>query len=618
MNRFDQPIGNREQFISTYAPMPLEAFTRLAMTKQSQYNSALDDLEKSKGLLSVKADPDAEPYRDKWVGKRSKELGTFADRAVKEGWTPSLNAEYIKWKNEVINDPDRLTMERRHEDYYKRYLPDKQTQVKNRKYIGDLDEYPTLKSSPDQLTPWYYQGLEELQDYDDTAKKIVGPIKPSGDDRKWFNLDESGNIISIKKGSEGVAGDYLRKISRTKVIDYAKTPAGGQLLDVYLRKNPNATDEELSKYLEDQMVRSNLNQLFSKTDNEQSFSYGPKDIRDKKAIEEGSLGQTVPGSVEHNLTLEVPEPLRGVVSYNNGKATIDYDKKRFVTDYKVYNKHGREVATYDKYEDAVKYSREIGGTMELHNTNKVRGLSDKDHADLANYVANAAKAIGYKGEIKASDYSKILTEYNKAAKSISYDSKLTDVERRIIKNDMLADRTNYVYRDANGNPIEAEAITNATFNPNTRVYGADGKSRIQFTITDKEGKVIKTGIAESLSQEDTAYHSVIGNLQKEELDYYKTGTTPYKGSVKDKDVPNNKIISVQQSPDGVSKYIVYADPNNRKQHYYLEERDGKLYRINNLSELKKLINKNWYQTPEGKAEAVILANKMTQYEDTQD
>ncbi len=317
MNRFDQNTGTITQGNSLYANMPLGALTQLAGIHQKRYQDSLNDIENTKGLLKVNADPRNREFRDSWIAKNNAIIDNYAQRAIKEGWTPQLEAEWLSDKNKITNDPNRLAMENAYQNH-QLYRKDRVEQEKNNEFINEFDKY-TGNGSKDQVTPFDYEGSPKRLQYDEAAKKVVGNIADWGFDNETVNRDpKTGVITSIRSGKEGVVADRLRELSMEKAKDYLETPEGRQYAQVALMRDPNTN---IMALLTDKLYTANSQQIGLKTKYNEGTQNGPEWMQDQTNANktttrqsEGINNDSVP-NIEHEIDLdtkgEIKIPTKG-------------------------------------------------------------------------------------------------------------------------------------------------------------------------------------------------------------------------------------------------------------------------------------------------------------------
>ena len=626
-NRFDKP--QQQEYVSQYVPMPLDYLSGLAKDYTTQYKKAEEDVYALGDLMGkVKAIDEHQPYKKELEAQFKPRIESLADQFVKGTDLATASREINKLKRDWVNNPLRQELET---SYAEKTVDKENARKLGVKYQDWLDPNSKFKGSTEtgELVPYRANVIPEALDIEKRFSEAMKGIKE--DTKGWDieGIDETGVKIGKKGLQAGITPDKVMNIAKYKVKGILDgTLEGNQFKQKLKYYYPNATDEQIENEAIKQMFSSGSEQIFGKTESGRSMDITGawKTLRDEESVKKGSVGQVVPGDKIHNLTENLSENLKGIVNINDqGEVKVDYTPGMFSSQYKVTDKNGK-VSYHNSSEEAHKAAG-VSGSIEQY---KKRRLSDTDHEELASFVINAAKSIGWKDPVSTKDYDKILTEYNKASKSISYDYKLPAVEQAVIKDDMLKDRRNYKFMDEKGNIIDPVALDNS-FSPDTRIYD-DGKSKISFSYIDKsdpEKPVVKTGLAENLAYEDSKFHNTVAELQKDQLSFYKSGkvedplaeklNTEYGFNKSNYNGP--KIISAKLSPTGQSTFIVLGDPNNRKEQVYQELRNenGKLVRYNipNLPGMMKLINADWYNTPEGQSEATRIASKQQQYESIQ-
>lgn len=625
MNRFDEVRG--QDYISTYVRPPLELYADLAKDYQDRYRTGKAIPDQLDALSqSIKAAPIHYSLKDAYINDYKTQVNNLMDSAKPGDYAkPEFQEKANRIVREFKNDPRLNTIQGTKawwDKEYQPYLNDEKTK-RNLNLTNLMDKQGNyIQTDKGVYNNDFVQYKENSKDLKNIMDDVSIDGTPLSSISKW---KRDGNYFIDQDGhKKEVTPQKIKDVALANSENYANTEGGGFRLATIL--NTVGLDPHMSytdfKYNENIPLETKLavqdelatdlenygkKQIFKDTD----IKYNLHDdkiaqFRAKKDIIDTppSLGQVVAGNTTYNLVQDAPSEIKDILTFNkDGKAIIDWE-----------GLHGRpKGGAYSQF------------SFPRYDKNK--GLIDNS-TQLYNYSKEAANAIGFKGEINSKTIPDILTEYNKASKALSYDYKLPSTEQAVIKDDMLKDRRNYKFMDEDGKIIDP-VLLDEDFSPDTRVYD-NGKSKIAFSYIDKSNKsepVIKYGTAENLAIEDNKFHSTIGTLQKDQLDFYKNGTISNPTAqqmnrefgMDDKNYKGPKIISVTQSPTGNSIYVVLGDPNNRKDQTYEEIKivNGQKVRFikPNLPTLMKEVNKDWYNTPEGQAEANRIAPKKSAYED---
>jgi hypothetical protein len=629
-NRFDRPYG--QEYVSQYVKPPLDYISGMAKDYTSKYNKleeesyGLNDL-----MASVKSIDEHTQFKKALDAKYQPKLNELADKIAKGNDLVQTKRDLNKLNREWVNDPLRIELEN---SVANRALEQKEKIKLGAKYQKYNDPNIGFKGITEtgDIQPLRFSGIPEAQDYQKRASELVDKIASDSYDSQNDILGSDGIIIDRRTGEESVSSKKVRDIANTLVPNFATTLEGQDYIRMIKSQNPNLSNEQLGQHLSDYLYNTAAKQIGSKAMNATNIDVTSlaSDIRKEESVKQGLVGQVVPGNIQYKLTKDLPSNIKDrVVIDDSGNVKVNYDVNTTDSKYKVVNSNGT-VSYHSNSEEAHKAAGSTGSITQT----KATEISNKDRADLYNYVQKASKAIGFKGNVNTDNYNEILTKYNKASKAISYDYKLPDIEQAVIKDDMITDKKNYKFMDAKGKIIDP-SLLDATFNPDTRVYD-NGKSKISFSYTDKNNSTdpnnweTKYGTAENLAYEDSKFHNTVANLQTDQLNFYKEGEIVNKSAEKlnrdfksknltfDPNNPNLKAISVTQSPTNNKMYVVLADPDNRKEQTYQvwgKNPDGSPYRYNidNLPQLMKDVNADWYETNEGKAELTRLQSNSEKY-----
>lgn len=226
-------------------------------------------------MANVPAIDEHKQFKQQLDQKYSGQLNNIYDKIDKndiQGASQQLRRTYLQFqtdplKNELINS------------YEQRQLETKKKIELGDKYAPWGDPNSNFHgSNPDgTIQPLRFKGFQERQDHQKKAEDMMNGLKPSGDDAKGFNFDANGDILSVKKGYEGIAANWVKKIAQAKASDFANTIEGGDFnrqTSHALGRPTNLQDNA------DYLFHAGMNSIFSKGTSEQDFKYAPKDIRD--------------------------------------------------------------------------------------------------------------------------------------------------------------------------------------------------------------------------------------------------------------------------------------------------------------------------------------------------
>lgn len=629
-NRFDRPYG--QDYVSQYVKPPLDYISGMAKDYTSKYNKLEDESYDLNDLIaSVKSIDEHAQFKKSLDAKYQPKLSELADKIAKGNDLVQTKRDLNKLSREWTNDPLRIELEN---SLANRALEQKEKIKLGAKYQKYNDPNIGFKGITEtgDIQPLRFNGIAEAQDYQKRASDLVDKIASDSYDSQNDVLGSDGIIRDKKSGKESVSSQKVRGIANALVPNFASTLEGQDYIRMVKFQNPSLSNEQLGQHLSDYLYNTATKQIFKKTTSANNLDVTSLagDIRKEEALKKGLIGQVVPGSTQYKLTKDLPANIKNRIDTDEeGNVKVIYNVNPTDSKYKVIKVNG-DISYHSTSEEAHKAAGSTGAITQ----SKAGEIIDKDRKDLHNHASEAAKAIGFKGNINTSSYDFILTEYNKAAKAISYDYKLPDMEQAVIKDDMLTDKKNYKFMDDKGKVIDP-SLLDATFNPDSRVYD-NNKSKISFSYIDKNNSTdpsnweTKYGTAENLAYEDSKFHNTVANLQTDQLNFYKEGKIVNKSAedinkdFKDKNLtidpsnPNLKAISVTQSPTNNKMYVVLADPENRKEQTYQvwgKNPDGSPYRytLDNLPQLMKDVNKDWYETDEGRAELTRLQSNNEKY-----
>ena len=243
-NRFDQSSG--QQYVSTYAELPLNLIGKLAKDHQDKFDKSLDDIDKTKNLIKIKADPRNQEYANKIQTKTNNALTELSDEISRTGYTPEAKRKFNAITNEFVNNPDRIGIEQDAKNYYDRYVKDYDDL--NKKQLHSEEIYGQYKGSgsPDKRTPFDYVSLKGKVMYDDAGKSLVANIhKDSGASEGYKRdpndptklLTREGKITKNGMDWENVSDTKVGKVTADLAPAFLKGEGSGWFIDETLKRD---------------------------------------------------------------------------------------------------------------------------------------------------------------------------------------------------------------------------------------------------------------------------------------------------------------------------------------------------------------------------------------------
>jgi hypothetical protein len=611
MNRFDE--NTNQQYVSTYVPqkyvgMPLEALTNLAKNYSDKYKQGVSDIDKAQDeFLKINAVDKHQGYKKQLIESYKPRVEKLAEEFIKNPTDYNTKLKLDNLVREFKYDPTRQELENSYSNYQE-YQKDKIK--KGDKYGEWYDNYLGFKGEGKEGPNAYrYTGMGEIQNHSEEARKQMDKVGSFANEYDTFKLDQSGNIIGVKGGKEEIASNRIRQLAQDKSQSFLATKEGQDFAKMVSYYNPKMNEEQLLKASEDYLYNAGQNQIMSKVKSGKDFKYAPKDVR-KPETEDNmpGLGQAQPGSAVYNLTDELPESIKSAITTKDGKVNIDFTK--LGGGIKIEGASGSP------------YTMGTAGNMSAS-----KSSNEKNHKDLAKFIIDAAKSIGYKDQIKSDNYNDILTKYMEGAKSVSFDYKMIPNEQQVVKNDIIEYPDHYSYTDDKGKPIvdrptdEKNPLTKDNLKVGRRVY-KNGQAMIE--VEYMEGDTPKKMYAQPLAVEDKNYHNGVAKIQEDGLNFYKTGKPADTKEVKDLNEKYGfnkpgysglKPISAVILPNG-KLALTLGDKNNRLEQKYelFNPKTGEREEFSNMAQMMEVLNKEWFSTNQGKGQASSIAPKKTNYE----
>jgi hypothetical protein len=593
-NRFDVPQGTQSPYISQYVPLPLEEIAGLARERQGKHDKALSDLDRAKNILKIKADPRNEEYANQLQKQYNNRTTELANKIVKEGYKPEHEREINNLVNEFTNNPDIARLAHYHDNYYNNYVKDKRQRIEKGTYMHDLDPYDMRDVNSDGITEFNYQGMPEVLNYDETAKKVMGNIAKSGFDKDIATRDENGNIISIKSGQEGVLAKRVQELASQKASDFYTTPAGKQYVDRFVRNNPGATKEDVHNALVNFLVDANAEQIGIKTKSGNDFQYAPKYIHDEATMPASLVGQTLEGQTYNAIDNDQQFKYltnEGILKKNSdGTVKVDWTKlddseKKLYTTY-----------DYDKGSVARERGVQFTGGME-----KQRALYEQ--------MKKMADVVGFTGKLSSDNYDQVVSAYNTLSKARLFGEQLAAPVRNLESEKATANWEHNQFFDPTN-------INNVTEAPELK---QGDKILVTERQTNSEGQMIKKGVIVSKdgtrtpfaikphSQEDGGFFDAIGKVGITSAKYQVGEHNNVVGTTKD----GKKVVNSTTIPAIGTVHTIANDPKNRGDiSYVLTTKDGEVKSFGNYSDLQRALEMDYYtKTAEGKADTRELLNR---------
>ncbi len=262
-----------------YTPEPIEALWKMGAIGEARRERDYEDEYKLNSLLgSVKAIDEHRQFKKDLDARWYERLSGIHNKI--QAGDKSVRYDLMKANIDWAKDPVRQELE----ESYKQYEDDTKKKVAlGAKYgpwgddnIGFQGATPT-----GEINPYRSKPIRERQDHHAFAKSMLADVKPSGEAAQWFNLDpNTGNIISAKKGYEGVASDWIKKLSKLKSNDFLSTTQGQDWM---------AENQYYNGALgtpEDYIYRTNADRIFGTSTDGEEMNLGPEWMNKKKTGDE--------------------------------------------------------------------------------------------------------------------------------------------------------------------------------------------------------------------------------------------------------------------------------------------------------------------------------------------
>lgn len=642
MNRFELYQGRPFNNMQTYVPMPLEAMAGLAKDYSDKYKQG-QSLPQSVDLLydNIKAAPVHEALKQSWYNDAKKEMTELVNNAKESDYADySWQRKAQSIVNKYAADPRLATIK----STYNFWDKEGQKYLNSDDYSKNIN-YDKLKDSKGNWiqTDRDIQNIEHLKyanHLTDVAKIMDKPEAYGDTAGSGIQKDANGYFVITNNKREYVTPKQIDFIAESNLGNYVTSEGGNfrfkALLDqagydprMSYQDFMSARDipQEIKQQAKD-ILKSDLTGYGSKyihTKNSGNITMKNDVLALKKKLDEDNLqglGQATPGSTVYDLTNDMDPDIKNAFQLKDGKVHFDVTKLS-----KGVKLEGASGAGY-----TMGTSGNIKVSQADHN---------KSHQKAAQWILEAAKAIGYNGkitsgstlkdpktgEIKVMGYDDIATEYLNLAKSVSYDYKMLPQENEIVKNDIIEFPENYTYTKKDFTPVterptaDKSPFSKDNLNIGNRIY-KNKQAYIEVQYLNNNGKP-ETLYAQPLALSDKEYHDGIGKIQSDGMEFIKTGKPSNDPLTKeitkilglnDPKYSGLKPISSIKLPNGNYVYVL-ADKNNKTQQKYEMLTPSGIEEFNNLPHMMEVINKDWFSTNEGKGQSNNYAPKNKAYTD---
>lgn len=281
------------QYQSQYIPLPFQELAQIGQMQQKKADDTLDSAYKLQDLMnSVKSIDQHSPYKKQLHDKYYQKIEDLTNRIVDKG-DLTAGRDLNKVAREWMNDPLRQELENSYLNY-EVYKKDKI--AKGDKYGQWWDPTNKFKGTlNEQIEPFRYTGMGERQDHQKRAEEMMNNIKASGSDQEYFNIDpNTGNILSIKKGYEGIGQKRVKQLAEQKIGDFLSTKEGEDYAREFMFRNPDKNQVDLLNSISTYLYNAGSNQIFGKSSSGQDFNYAPEYINKQKTTKEFVLGEDTP------------------------------------------------------------------------------------------------------------------------------------------------------------------------------------------------------------------------------------------------------------------------------------------------------------------------------------
>lgn len=257
VNEYDSPV--QLDFINTYVPIPFEQLYTLGNAAKDRVDKALSDfttaLDKF-GEFRSRSAVDMQRWNDLTINPQK----ALIEQMAKNPELIKDRAFQSQLKSSIANvDRAKLSLLKQNAAAYDEYEKLKQQLMLAGKYNPtwhdiDFSNYDTLGDGLHagkglfEATPMPYADLNEL------SKPYMDQLKPG--------FLRSDGVYDYT----GIAASDLERVANAHLTDIANTPQGQMHMQMFMRNNPDATQEQALSWLRQAIIDSNQDRLVKNRD----------------------------------------------------------------------------------------------------------------------------------------------------------------------------------------------------------------------------------------------------------------------------------------------------------------------------------------------------------------
>lgn len=257
ISRYDTPV--QLDFINTYVPIPFEQLYTLGKAANDRVDKALEDFTTSLdkfGEFRSRSAVDMQRWNDLTINPQK----PLIEQMAKNPELIKDRAFQSQLKSSIANvDRAKLSLLKQNAAAYDEYEKLKQQLMLAGKYNPtwhdiDFSNYDTLGDGLHagkglfEATPMPYADLNEL------SKPYMDQLKPG-----FIGTDGVYDYT-------GIAASDLERVANAHLTNIANTPQGQMHMQMYMRNNPGATQEQALSWLRQAIIDSNQDRLVKNRD----------------------------------------------------------------------------------------------------------------------------------------------------------------------------------------------------------------------------------------------------------------------------------------------------------------------------------------------------------------
>lgn len=463
VSRFDNPAEYKpiNTFQSEFVEMPFQEINYALASKQKKKDDEFGDVQAKANALNIATIREHEKPREEFVNQYNKKFMDLLDSGI-----DPTSGEFVRQKKVILDElakDKRPGVFKRSVDAFKQQQEYTEGLRKQGKYGYYNDPYKKGFQGVDEagdVNEYQFKPYNPTEDRIEPVINYFKNAKPSGKEREWFNLDESGNIIGVKKGYEGVSSQFIDRNTQSFLTPFLNSNAGRDFVTEYA--NLGYGPDEIKRAAQDHVRGIGNVFIYGNSSEGINFKYAPQDVR------EGILQQQIDSQAPVTFDPATPNAHQGDV------LNIEFDA------------NGNPSTTYTDASvtgSTVGAGAYVGGSTNVKQIPKTPEQIAKDNAVIKKLQDADYEIYGNQKDYKARTPQELVADHNEAVKNSAL---YTPTNKNFIgkKGDLITEQKlggNNTIQNLSGQRLQ--------------LLGADGGGQLNFNeLEEKVGKTLQTRV----------------------------------------------------------------------------------------------------------------------------